>query len=147
MTAGKAALVIDASVAVKWVLEEPGSEWARALASSGAHLMAPNLLCAECANALWRMVRTDRIEASLPERFLALIGAVPLALHHANWALNAAALRLSLRLEHPIYDCLYLALALEEGAAFATADQRFLRVLRRAAMLPPERLQAPEAAP
>ena len=140
MTHGHAALVIDASVAVKWVLEEPGSAWARALPASGAELSAPSLLCAECGNALWRMVRTDRIDASLLERFWSAIAAVPLSLRHADWALNAAALRLSMRLDHPIYDCLYLALALERGAALATADQRFLRVLRRSDVLPPDRL-------
>lgn len=143
MRAGGAALVIDASVAVKWVLEEPGSDWARALPTMGAEMSAPNLLCAECGNVLWRMVRTKRIAASVLEGFWSAINAVPLALCHSDWDLNAAALRLSVRLDHPIYDCLYLALALDRGAALATADRRFLDVLRRAAVLPPHRLLAP----
>jgi predicted nucleic acid-binding protein len=146
VTASRAALVIDASVAVKWVLEEPGSDWARALPATGAHLVAPNLLCTECGNVLWRMVRTKRIGASLLEGFWSVINAVPLALCDADWGLNAAALRLSVRLDHPIYDCLYLAVALDRGAALATADQRFLRALRRAAVLPLDRLLAPPEA-
>jgi predicted nucleic acid-binding protein len=47
------------------------------------------------------------------------------------------------RLAHLVYDRFYLALALERGAALATADGRFLRVLRLAAVLPDERLLAP----
>ena len=77
MTARGAALVVDASVAAKWVLEEPGSDWARGLRMIGAQLMAPNLLCAECGNALWRMVRAKRIEASLLGTFWSAMNAVP----------------------------------------------------------------------
>lgn len=144
MTAGGGApLVVDASVAVKWVLNEPGSAWARAFPASGARLTAPNLLCTECGNVLWRMVRTQRIDVSLLERFWSIINAAPLTLRYADWALNEAALRLSMRLDHPIYDCLYLALALERGAALATADKRFLNVLRRHGVLSPERLLVP----
>lgn len=143
MTAAGAALVIDASVAVKWVLEEPGSAWARALPTSDAQLIAPNLLCTECGNALWRMARTNRIEGSVLGRFWSAFNAVPLALCASDWSLDATALNLSVRLDHPIYDCLYLALALERGAALATADQRFLRVVTHTAALAPDRLLTP----
>jgi predicted nucleic acid-binding protein len=34
---------------------------------------------------------------------------------------------LARRLNHPIYDCVYLALAERERARFVTADQRLLR--------------------
>ena len=36
---------------------------------------------------------------------------------------------LARRLGHPVYDCVYLALAEREDAAFVTADQRLLRRL------------------
>jgi predicted nucleic acid-binding protein len=45
------ALVIDASIAVKWVVEEPGTAAALSLRRQ-AKLIAPDLLCAECANIL-----------------------------------------------------------------------------------------------
>ena len=44
-------LVIDASVAIKWVVAEPDSQTALALFRH--RLFAPDLLVAECANALW----------------------------------------------------------------------------------------------
>jgi len=46
-------LVIDASVAVKWVVEEDGTADAPALRRS-AKLIAPELLMAECADILWK---------------------------------------------------------------------------------------------
>ena len=47
-------LVIDASVAVKWVVPELVSERAERLLDHG--LVAPDLLFAECANLLWEKV-------------------------------------------------------------------------------------------
>jgi predicted nucleic acid-binding protein len=43
--------------------------------------------------------------------------------------LIAVATRMSIELDHPAYDCLYLALAVEKKCQFVTADQRFLRKL------------------
>jgi predicted nucleic acid-binding protein len=48
-------VVVDASVALKWVIEEPGSDAAVALRSES--LIAPDLWLAEAANALWRRTR------------------------------------------------------------------------------------------
>ena len=49
-------LVIDASIAVKWVVEEDGTPEALALRQR-ARLIAPELLVAECANILWKKVQ------------------------------------------------------------------------------------------
>jgi hypothetical protein len=51
-------LVIDASIAIKWVIEEEGTKEALALRSRA--LSAPDLLIAECANILWKKVRRKR---------------------------------------------------------------------------------------
>lgn len=61
------ALVIDASVAVKWLIEEDGT--AEALALRGRKLIAPDLLIAECANIFWK--RVQRGELSKEEALLA----------------------------------------------------------------------------
>jgi predicted nucleic acid-binding protein len=61
-------LVIDASIAVKWVVEEEGTSYALALRSR-AKLIAPELLVAECANILWKKVQ--RNELSKDEAVLA----------------------------------------------------------------------------
>ena len=119
------AFVVDASVVIKWVVEEAGSEHAARLID-GPALSAPDLLMSECANILWKKVRRgelNRDEASLSIELLmrADIELVP------TRALAAAATALALDLDHPAYDCMYLAVAVERGTAVVTADRRFVR--------------------
>ena len=54
MTSVPERLVVDATVAIKWVVGEADSE--RAASVRGRRLFAPDLLVAECANALWKKV-------------------------------------------------------------------------------------------
>ncbi len=64
-------LVIDTSVAIKWVVQEP--ETPQALALRRHRLFAPDLLAAECANVLWKKVRRNDLtakEAELAARLL-----------------------------------------------------------------------------
>jgi predicted nucleic acid-binding protein len=119
--------VIDASIAVKWVIEEEGTPQSLVLRRH-ATLMAPELLAAECANILWKKVRLNELsrdEALLGARLLqaAEIELVP------TRALLEAATHIAIELDHPAYDCLYLALAIEKDCPFVTADERFARKL------------------
>ena len=117
-------LVTDASVAVKWVIEEEDSEKADLLLHGGHELYVPRLLAAESGNALWSKVHSNEL---LPNEVPTLLGSV-LAMQ-LNWAddetLMADALRLAVDLDHPIYDCVYLALAYRVGGILVTADTRF----------------------
>ena len=61
-------LVIDASIAIKWVVEEDGTDLALALRQK-ARLMAPDLIVAECANILWK--KAQRKELSKDEALIA----------------------------------------------------------------------------
>ena len=120
-------LVIDASVAIKWVVEEPGTEQAIELLTF--RLSAPDLLVAEYANILWKKVVRRELsaeEASLAGRLLerADVDLVPMR------RLLGRAVDLSIALGHPAYDCVYLALAETTGRAFVTADQRICRKVR-----------------
>jgi predicted nucleic acid-binding protein len=49
----------------------------------------------------------------------------------ASGDLVERALDLAVVLEHPIYDCLYLALALDRRARVISADRRFIIASRR----------------
>jgi predicted nucleic acid-binding protein len=122
-------LVIDASIAVKWVVEEVGTQEALALCKQ-AKLIAPELLVAECANILWKKVQRDELtrqEALLAAR---LLQASEVELRPTRAVLEAAT-RIAIELDHPAYDCVYLALAVENGCRFVTADERFLCKLRQ----------------
>lgn len=116
--------VIDASVAVKWVVEETGT--AAALALRQAKLSAPDLFIPECANILWKKHKLGQLtagEASAAAHLLerADIELVPMG----SQLLRATAM--SIDLDHPAYDCFYILLALDKGCAFVTADQRLHR--------------------
>lgn len=116
--------IVDASVVVKWCLPERNSAAARALTARFLH--APDLLLVECANVFWRKVRVGDLTPSQANHAFRLIAGSPVTLHETTPALVERALEIGLRLNHPTYDCLYLALALELGAdLLVTADDRF----------------------
>ena len=120
--------VIDASVAIKWVVEEEGTE--AALALRGRRLLAPDLLNAECGNILWRKVRLGQF--SPQEAFLAgrLLANADIEFFPAR-GLMETALEIAIMLDHPVYDCLYLALAEAQSVNFVTADKRLLQAASR----------------
>lgn len=123
-------LVIDASVALRWFIEAPGSEAAVALLDREEPLIAPELVVAEVANAAWKLSRAGEIDGrqaretagAIASSFAAL---APLAL------LAPRAFEIATALDHPVYDCLYVALAEAEDAALVTADDRLARRLVR----------------
>jgi predicted nucleic acid-binding protein len=123
-------LIVDASVALKWYLsDEPHAANARAMLDASETLIAPDIVIAEVCNAAWRGVRAGRIDQtqaraiarSLPRLFDALVGSSALADRGVD---------IASRLDHPVYDCFYLALAEARDIPLITADQRLLRKLR-----------------
>ena len=117
-------LVIDASVACKWFLNEPLSAEARGLAASEATFVAPDMILAECANAAWRRVRDGTVT---PAHARAFLDSLPLWFEALPPAaeLHKAAFEMAHEFGHPVHDCLYLALAEREQALLVTADRVF----------------------
>jgi predicted nucleic acid-binding protein len=117
-------LVVDASVASLWVLEQDGSERAFALRNEDS-LIAPSLIVAEIGSALWKAVRrgdTTRANAlvALEAALLPIDEIVPLE------EFRERALEIAIELNHPIYDCFYLALAERERYPLVTGDKRLV---------------------
>jgi predicted nucleic acid-binding protein len=119
-------LVVDASVATKWVVPEDDSELADALLTSTARLHAPAFLAMEVANALWLKMRRGELDDAKARASLEYLRMIPLAAWQGEEPLPAT-LRLAKELDHAVYDCAYLALALHLDAVYVTADQRFWR--------------------
>ena len=121
-------LVIDASVAVKWFVEEENSDFAGHLLESDHDLYAPRLMASEIGNALWRKVQNGELEFSLAGAKAASISELAV-----RWTDDEEvcpdALRFALALKRPMYDCVYLALAHRLGATLVTADIRFVNAL------------------
>jgi predicted nucleic acid-binding protein len=117
-------LIVDASVAAKWVLNEPEADSARALFHE-AVLLAPELLWAELGSLLWRRQRMGEFDPAAAREMLSDLRALPItsfALH----PLLPLALEISIALNHSVYDCIYLALSETESCPVVTADDRLL---------------------
>lgn len=124
------AVVVDASVAVKWIVDEDGSDAAAALLD-GRPIHAPDLLYVETANALWAIHRRGAIPRDAVREGVAWLRAAPILRHADAPGLAARAAAIALDLDHPVYDCLYLAVAIDAGLPLVTADRRFLDATRR----------------
>jgi predicted nucleic acid-binding protein len=123
-------IVVDASVIVKWFIPEVGAVPAKALLATTDELIAPELARIEVASALIRKgIRQELagadVEIALRAWLRALTDGQVLLLPNAD-DLEAAA-KLALELQHPLPDCLYLAVAERLGVALITADRAFAR--------------------
>jgi predicted nucleic acid-binding protein len=121
-------IVVDASVAVKWFLPEPGEAAAQEVLAGGERLMAPALIRVEVAAGIARKARLGEIENRDATRAVKLWfralrdGVVSLVADDTD---VEEAAKLALLLRHPLQDCLYLALAVRLAAPLITADQEF----------------------
>ncbi|MBD0416352.1 type II toxin-antitoxin system VapC family toxin [Oryzicola mucosus] len=114
-------MVIDASVAVPWLIETPFSASARRVRP--ALLLAPSLLLVETTNVLLRYVK---IAGALPEPIASRLATLErvIGTFVDDRELLRSATDIAMDNNHKIYDCLYLALSLERGEPLATADRR-----------------------
>ncbi len=119
-------IVVDASVAAKWLFREVDADRARALVeeAQAGHLsmLAPELLPVEIASSLWKRVyregvRPEEVKAHY-DRFVHLCPALV-----RISGLTETAFHLALENKHPVYDCLYVALSLETHCPLVTADE------------------------
>ena len=122
-------LVVDASVAVKWLVAEPHSRDARELLGPRIVLHAPDFILTEIANVIWKKVRRKEIPSPQPyiDELANLTDAVALQ-PSTDLVVKAAAL--AVQIDHPVYDCLYLACAEASAAPLVTADERLARRAR-----------------
>ena len=121
-------LVVDASVSVKWLVAEEGSDAAERLLAGNDELHAPRLMASEIANALWRKVRLGQVERRQAGVLMAAVSEMPLR-WCADETVCVDAVRLAVALDRPVYDCVYLALAHRIDAQMVTADVRFANSL------------------
>jgi len=126
-------MIVDASVAVKWLVEENLSKAATRLATRN-DLVAPDILDLEVAQALTRKVRQRNLQQSVAEELW--VDFAKATIQRVAWQGHAqAALALSFRLRATFVDCLYLAIAIDLDDTIVTADERFVRAVRTAPSL------------
>ena len=122
--------VLDASAALRLITRDPQADaWAPLLQQAGL-VLAPELMLTEVANGLWKLARARALQGVEPQLLLAeardLVDQIT-----PDRELQVEALSLACHFNHPVYDCLYLALARREAASLLSADQRLLTLAAR----------------
>lgn len=119
-------LIVDASIAVKWLFAEPQSLEARQLLTPRIDLHAPDFILTEIANVIWKKARRKEIPSARPyiDELANLSDAIVL---HSSADLVIKAAALAIQIDHPVYDCIYLTNAEAESAPLITADDKLAR--------------------
>lgn len=131
---GASAAVIDANVALKWVIPERGSDAAVALrerlARSGTPVYVPDLFWAETANVLWRLTRTrgTRLAAIEAQELLEILWTAPLVTDPVR-PVSGRALEIACATGATAYDAAYVAVAELRAARLWTAHEGLVRSL------------------
>ncbi len=117
-------IIVDASVAVQWIAEEDTSALSDTLLER-FDLTAPELLVIEVANALRRKVFVGDISMEQAKAGLRFIREKVATVDVTNEVLDRS-LELAQAMYHPIYDCIYLALAEQQRGRLVTYDQELI---------------------
>lgn len=123
-------LVVDASVVVKWFLPEIHSVAALRVAASGQAFLAPDLLGVEVANTFWKKLRRGELTNDEAARLIDDLQRLDITMAPHRLLLPAA-FALAAAAGHPVYDCLYLALAHQNDCQLVTADRRFYKAFAK----------------
>lgn len=123
------AIVLDASVAIKWYVPESGSAGARALLDSPVVFIAPALFLVEAGNILWKKVRRGEVDLENARFIRAQLCDGSLVDFRPMQPLSAAALEIALQFQQTVYDSVYVALAAAENTTMVTADNRLFSAL------------------
>ena len=123
-------VVVDASVVIKWFVDEVHAESARRLQKDRYELMAPDLLWVECGNILWKKVGRKELTAEEARWIRNGLEQQPIDTLSTSVVLEPA-LEVALETGRTVYDACYLAVALLSGTELVTADRKLFNSLRQ----------------
>lgn len=128
-------VVVDANIAIKWILIETDSEIAKAMLAEWKKkkmvIYVPTLLTYEVTNILYREVRAGKITSQTAINGINIILRAVSPVYSRNSALNLRAMALAKHFGLPAtYDAHYLALAERKDCPFWTADARMWKVVK-----------------
>jgi predicted nucleic acid-binding protein len=121
--------VVDASVAIKWFVDEIHADAARRLQADAYDLLAPDLLWLECGNLLWKKVRRGELTADEARLIWGGLEQQPISIFPSGLVVEPA-LEVALDTNRTVYDGCYLALAMLTGCRLVTADGRLFNALQ-----------------
>jgi predicted nucleic acid-binding protein len=125
-----ASRVFDASVVVKLITLEEGSADARKAFELTDAPLVTDWTMLEVGHALWKRYSRSQATADEVSAAFQILDRLGFDVHSAA-EYTSFAFALAVEQRHPIYDCLYVALALAEGAPLVTADARQAELAER----------------
>ncbi|MBE9142992.1 type II toxin-antitoxin system VapC family toxin [Planktothrix mougeotii] len=125
-----AKFVVDANVAIKWVIPEVHTEIALRLLDDDANvLLVPDFFFPEIGNILWKRVRRGDLTLEQAKDSLDELKRMNLQICSSE-PLISSALEIATRVNQAVYDCVYLTLAVNHHCSMVTADERFVNATR-----------------
>ena len=123
-------IVVDASLAAKWIIVEPNSAAALAfLEECTEPLVAPDLIAIEVSSAIVRRANMDKaLRETMRQaavRWANLLDEQIITLRRPTSGDILEAANLAITIGHPLKDCIYLVLAMEMNCELMTCDARF----------------------
>jgi len=125
-------LVIDASVAAKWIIpgepwEEEASTLKNAIASGHVKAYAPTLIVYELASVILKAIKNNILKVQDGVEALKAIGSLGINLIPILWEESAEILKIATASGLTIYDSTYLWLSKKLEGKLITADQELKR--------------------
>ncbi len=136
--------VFDASVVVKWFIDDPLTDAAIGARRAYGAVVAPDLMLVEAANTFRRYVVRGDLQPSAARDNLAVLASLVDATDHGD--LLAEAFAMACDLNHSMTDCLYAVLARRRALPLITADGKLARKLLQIEGLDVQLLDLPESA-
>lgn len=128
-------IVLDASVAAKWLLPPPHEplrdealQIARGYNERQYEIFIPDVFWAEIANFLWKAARSSRCTPAEARTALEIIFDYSFQ-STSSISLLPGAFDIATLYDRPVYDCLYVALAQKIGGELITADEKLANAL------------------
>lgn len=124
--------VLDASVAAKLVFKEDDSPQAIHFVETAESFIAPEIMRLEVSGAIIKKLRAKEITAEAAEicyKCWSDVALQPRFTFYNDEELRGEAFALSVQARHPLYDCLYVALARTMDTHMVTADHRLIETL------------------
>lgn len=123
-------LVVDSSVAVKWILPEPDSAIALSLMSEviarGERLVVLDVALVEIANAIWKQYHRSLTTLDIVRRFLDQLLLLPVHVESSRRLLRRA-VEIATAYCRSVYDAMFVALAEDLDLPGVTADEPLIR--------------------